>query len=68
MMTFFYRHMEDLIKNGHLYIATPPLYLVKKGRSKSIAGLKKNDGLLWMILAKERTAVCMFSGIKVWEK
>jgi DNA gyrase subunit B len=32
MMTFFYRHMEDLIKNGHLYIATPPLYLIKKGK------------------------------------
>jgi DNA gyrase subunit B len=34
MMTFFYRHMEDLIKNGHLYVATPPLYLVKKGKSE----------------------------------
>jgi DNA gyrase subunit B len=32
MMTFFYRHMEDLIKNRHLYVATPPLYLVKKGK------------------------------------
>jgi DNA gyrase subunit B len=34
MMTFFYRHMEDLIKNGHLYVATPPLYLVKKGKTE----------------------------------
>lgn len=31
IMTFFFRHMMDVIKNGHLYIATPPLYLVKKG-------------------------------------
>lgn len=34
MMTFFFRHMEDLIKNGHLYIATPPLYLIKKGKQE----------------------------------
>ena len=34
IMTFFFRHMQDLIKNGYLYIATPPLYLVKKGREE----------------------------------
>ena len=32
IMTFFFRYMQDLITNGHLYIATPPLYLVKKGK------------------------------------
>jgi DNA gyrase subunit B len=34
IMTFFYRYMIDLILNGYLYIATPPLYLVKKGNKE----------------------------------
>ncbi len=32
IMTFFFRYMVDLIKGGNIYIATPPLYLVKKGK------------------------------------
>lgn len=34
IMTFFFRRMPDIIQNGHLFIATPPLYLVKKGNQQ----------------------------------
>jgi DNA gyrase subunit B len=34
IMTFFFRYMQDLIRGGNLFIATPPLYLVKKGKSE----------------------------------
>lgn len=37
IMTFFFRFMQDLIKNGYLYIATPPLYLLKKGKKEEYA-------------------------------
>lgn len=34
ILTFFFRYMFDLIKNGYVYLATPPLFLVKKGKEE----------------------------------
>ncbi len=53
ILTFFFRYMFDLIKNGYVYLATPPLYLVKKG---------KEEQYCWTEEQREEAAFLMGKG------
>ncbi len=46
ILTFFFRYMRELIENGYVYIATPPLYLVKRGAKKQYAWNDKERDLI----------------------
>ncbi len=49
LLTFFFRHMQDLIKRGNIYIAQPPLYRIKKGRFEQYI---KNDAEFVQVMIK----------------
>ncbi|MTI32756.1 DNA topoisomerase (ATP-hydrolyzing) subunit B [Xanthovirga aplysinae] len=52
ILTFFFRYMKELIENGYLYIALPPLYLLKKGKDERYCWTEEERMLLVKEMAK----------------
>ncbi|HEY1756023.1 MAG TPA: toprim domain-containing protein [Bryobacteraceae bacterium] len=50
LLTFFFRHMQELIKRGHIFVAQPPLYRIKRGKSEK--HIKNNEEFTREILRR----------------
>jgi DNA gyrase subunit B len=60
LLTFFFRHMQELIKRSNIYIAQPPLYSIKKG--KTLQYIKDDDALDKIILKRAADALVVRYG------
>ncbi len=73
MLTFFFRKMKALIEQGHVYIAMPPLYLVKKGNAKHYCWTDEERAKLTEELGTKGVTVQRYKGLgemnehQLWE-
>jgi DNA gyrase subunit B len=63
LLTFFYRLMKQLIVNGHVYIAMPPLYMVEKGKKRAYCHNEKDLDALMEEFGRQGTQVKRFKGL-----
>jgi len=60
ILTFFYKEMQELIKNGHIYIAQPPLYKIKRGKREEYIQTEDDYNNLLLELGTEgMTLTCI---------
>ncbi|RUA17626.1 MAG: DNA topoisomerase (ATP-hydrolyzing) subunit B [Clostridia bacterium] len=73
LLTFFFRYMEPLINDGHLYIAQPPLYLIASGREKHYVYAEEEKDRLLKRFQGKKVHVQRYKGLgemnpeQLWE-
>ena len=74
LLTFFFRHMPDLIRNGHLYIAQPPRYKISAGKTFHYALTDiERDGILTQLNGRRNINIQRYKGLgemnaaQLWE-
>jgi DNA gyrase subunit B len=73
LLTFFYRYMTPLIEGGHVYVALPPLYMVKQGKERHYAWSDRELDALLERIGRQGIAIQRYKGLgemdaeQLWE-
>ncbi len=73
LMTFFYRYMRPVIENGYLYIAMPPLFLLRKGKQKVYVYTEEDRDRVWKEMGEKGVIIQRYKGLgemnadQLWE-
>jgi DNA gyrase subunit B len=73
LMTFFYRYMRPVIEQGYLYIAMPPLFLLRKGKQKNYVYTEEERDRVWREMGEKGVIIQRYKGLgemnaeQLWE-